>query len=177
MESFTKPKKQHAICLPLPLQSHINAMLKLAKILHFKGFHITFVNTEFNHQRLLNAVGSTSLKGFPDFRFETIPDGLPPSDINTFQDTPKLLDSISNNCLVPLINLIAKLNEASDDPRVSCIVADCCTSFALEAAKTIGIPGVIFLPVSPCVMANYLHCQVLIDKGLIPPIDKRTPAN
>ncbi|PIA36694.1 hypothetical protein AQUCO_03300125v1 [Aquilegia coerulea] len=152
-------------------------MLKLAKLLHFKGFHITFVNTEFNHQRLLNAVGSKSLEGLPDFRFKTIPDGLPPSDINTTQDILTLLESISKNCLVPLINLISKLNEESDDPRVSCIVADCTTSFALNASEKLGIPGVIFLPVSPCVMASYLHCQVLIDKGLIPPIDKRTPAN
>ncbi|KAF5185595.1 Udp-glycosyltransferase 85a8 [Thalictrum thalictroides] len=177
MESFTKPKKHHAICLPFPLQSHINAMLKLAKLLHFKGLHITFVNTEFNHQRLLNTVGYNALKGLPDFRFETIPDGLPPSDINTSQDILKILNSFSENCLVPLINLISKLNQVIDDPRVSCIVADSSTSFALEAAEKHGIPGVIFLPMSPCFMACYLHCQHLINKGLIPPIDKRTPEN
>jgi hypothetical protein len=28
-------------------------MLKLAKLLHARGFHVTFVNTEFNHRRLL----------------------------------------------------------------------------------------------------------------------------
>ena len=40
--------KPHAACIPAPGQSHIKAMLKLSKLLHHKGFHITFVNTEFN---------------------------------------------------------------------------------------------------------------------------------
>jgi hypothetical protein len=39
--------KAHAVCIPFPMQSHIKAMLKFAKLLHAKGFHITFVNTEF----------------------------------------------------------------------------------------------------------------------------------
>ncbi|KAF5191278.1 Udp-glycosyltransferase 85a8 [Thalictrum thalictroides] len=180
MESFIVAKKPHAVCIPLPFQSHINVMLKIAKLLHFKGFHITFVNTEFNHQRILKAEGADSLKGFPDFQFETIPDGLPPSDTNASQDTLELLHSISKNCLIPLHNLIAKLNEvsiSSDDPRVSCIVADCYTSFALEAAEKIGIPGILLWPMSTCTMMSYLHCQLLHDKGLLPPKDTRNSTN
>ncbi|RHN48828.1 putative 7-deoxyloganetin glucosyltransferase [Medicago truncatula] len=39
-------------CSPFPAQAHINPMLKLAKLLHFKGgFHVTFVHTEYNHKR------------------------------------------------------------------------------------------------------------------------------
>ncbi|KAJ1375850.1 UDP-glucuronosyl/UDP-glucosyltransferase [Sesbania bispinosa] len=83
-------KKPHAICIPYPAQGHITPMLKLAKLLHFRGFHITFVNTEFNHKRLLKSRGSDSLKGLPSFRFETIPDGLPESDVDASQDTPSL---------------------------------------------------------------------------------------
>ena len=51
-------------------------MLNLAKLLHQKGFYITFIHTEFNQRRLLKSGGSNSLDGLPDFRFETIPDGL-----------------------------------------------------------------------------------------------------
>ena len=40
-------------------------MLKLAKILNYKGFHITFVNTEYNQRRLLKSRGADSLKGLP----------------------------------------------------------------------------------------------------------------
>ncbi|KAM5586410.1 hypothetical protein ABKV19_005362 [Rosa sericea] len=72
--------KPHAVCIPLPAQSHIKAMLKLTKILHHRGFHITFVNTEFNHKRFLKSRGPNSLDGLPDFYFEAIPDGIPESD-------------------------------------------------------------------------------------------------
>ncbi|PIA34012.1 hypothetical protein AQUCO_03900124v1 [Aquilegia coerulea] len=180
MESFLLAKKPHAVCIPFPFQSHINSMLKIAKLLHFKGFHITFVNTEFNHQQLLKSGGPDSLKGFPDFQFETIPDGLPPSDINAPQDIASLIASITTNCLVPLHNLITKLNEASstsDYPRVSCIVADCYMSLTLEAAETFHIPGVLLWTMSPSILMSYLHCQLLAEEGLIPPKDKRNSTN
>ncbi|KAI5560036.1 hypothetical protein POPTR_016G020201v4 [Populus trichocarpa] len=74
--------KPHAVLIPLPFQSHIKSMLKLAKLLHHRGFHITFVNTEYNHRRLLKSRGPNSLNGLLDFRFENIPDGLPHSDID-----------------------------------------------------------------------------------------------
>ena len=32
-------------------KGHINPMLKLAKLLHHKGFYVTFVNTQYNHKR------------------------------------------------------------------------------------------------------------------------------
>jgi hypothetical protein len=48
-------------------------------VLHARGFYITFVNSEYNHRRLLRSRGADLLAGLDDFRFETIPDGLPPS--------------------------------------------------------------------------------------------------
>ncbi|KAG5526034.1 hypothetical protein RHGRI_032356 [Rhododendron griersonianum] len=79
MGSIRTSEKPHAVCIPYPAQGHINPMLNVAKLLHHKGFHITFVNTEYNHRRLLKSRGPHSLDGLPDFRYETIPDGLPPT--------------------------------------------------------------------------------------------------
>ncbi|KAH7566885.1 hypothetical protein JRO89_XS08G0248900 [Xanthoceras sorbifolium] len=81
-------------------------MMQLAKLLHSKGFHVTFVNTEFNHNRLIRSKGPDALKGLPDFRFETIPDGLPPSDRDATQDVRALCDSTRKNCWVPLVELV-----------------------------------------------------------------------
>ncbi|KAL0331041.1 UNVERIFIED_CONTAM: 7-deoxyloganetin glucosyltransferase [Sesamum angustifolium] len=83
-------KKPHAVLVPFPAQGHLNPFLKLAKLLHHRGFHITFVNSEFNHNRLLKSKGSTFLKNLPDFCFETFPDGLPPSDADATQSVPAL---------------------------------------------------------------------------------------
>lgn len=38
-------------------------MMRLAKLLHSRGFHVTFVNTEFNHTRLIRSKGPDSVKG------------------------------------------------------------------------------------------------------------------
>ena len=113
MGSISAGVKPHVVCFPGPLQGHINPMFKLAKLLHQKGFHVTFVNIEYNHKRLLRSRGHNSLDGFPGFHFETIPDGLPPSDADVSQGIPSLVESLPKTCLVPLCNLIPKLNYTS----------------------------------------------------------------
>ncbi|KAI3835906.1 hypothetical protein MKW92_025542 [Papaver armeniacum] len=164
-------KKIHVVCIPFPLQSHITSMMKLAKILHCRGVHITFVNTEFNHQRLLNTRGKDSLKGLPDFRFETIPDGLPPpTNPNATQDVLSLCVSTQANCLQPFRNLIEKLNSSADSnvPPVSCIVSDGSLSFTLQAAKEFGIPDMLYWPISFCAFICLLHFPHLVQRGLVP---------
>ena len=144
MGSIRAATKPHVVCVPVPLQGHITPMLKLAKLLHHKGFHVTFVNTEYNHNRLLRSRGPNSLDGLPDFHFETIPDGLPPSDADVSQDIPSLVKSTIKTCLLPLCNLISKLNATSSSnvPPVTSIVSDGCMSFTLDAADKFGIPCV-----------------------------------
>ncbi|XP_019152848.1 PREDICTED: 7-deoxyloganetin glucosyltransferase-like isoform X1 [Ipomoea nil] len=164
-------KKPHAVCVPYPAQSHINAMLKLAKLLHNKGFHITFVNTEFNHRRLQRSRGPESLRGLPSFRFETIPDGLPPSDVDATQDIPSLCVSTATTCLGPFKDLLARLNHtaaATNVPPVSCIVSDGIMSFTLAAAEELGIPDVLFWPISASGFMGVMHYSQLVDKGYTP---------
>ncbi|XP_073221391.1 7-deoxyloganetin glucosyltransferase-like isoform X2 [Cicer arietinum] len=91
-------KKPHAVLIPYPLQGHINPLFKVAKLLHLKGFHITFVNTEYNHKRLLNSKGPNSLDGFTDFNFETIPDGLTPMEAAEELALPIALFVPANAC-------------------------------------------------------------------------------
>ncbi|XP_058744584.1 7-deoxyloganetin glucosyltransferase-like [Vicia villosa] len=170
MASFGKTQnKPHVVCVPFPAQGHINPMLKLAKLLHFKGgFHVTFVNTEYNHKRFLKSRGPNSLNGLPSFRFETIPDGLPESDVDVTQDVPSLCDSTRKTCLPHLKKLISRLNNAVDIPPVTCMVADGVMSFALEAAQEISIPAVIFWTTSACGFMGYLQYRMLIEKGFTP---------
>ncbi|XP_020582382.1 7-deoxyloganetin glucosyltransferase-like [Phalaenopsis equestris] len=159
-------ENHHAVCIPYPAQGHMNPMLKLAKLLHSLGFHITFVLTEFNYNRLLRSQGPNSVKGLPDFRFETIPDGLPISEDDSTQDVPTLSESTTKNFLAPFCSLITKLNERS--PPVSCIVSDGVMTFTLDAAQAFGIPEVLFWTASACGYLAYLHYQHLLDRGIIP---------
>ncbi|CAL8997396.1 unnamed protein product [Prunus brigantina] len=162
-------EKPHAVCMPFPAQGHINPMLKLAKLLHFKGFHITFVNTEFIHKRLLKSQGPNSLNGLPIFRFEMIPDGLPPADANVAaQHMPSLCQSIRKHFLQPFRGLLSKLNSSPNSPPVTCVVSDGIMNFSLDAAQELGIPGVIFWTTSACAFMGYIQYGPLIQKGLVP---------
>ncbi|KAH7683484.1 7-deoxyloganetin glucosyltransferase protein [Dioscorea alata] len=165
MGSLSNEKKPHAVCIPYPAQGHVTPMLKLAKLLHSNGFHITFVNTHFNHKRLLKSRGVSSLSGVPGFDFKSIPDGLPPSNEDATQDVPALCESATNNFLAPFLDLLRNLNH---DPPVSCIVSDGVMSFTLDAAKQLGVPEVLFWTTSACGFMGYLHYQHLIDQGLVP---------
>ena len=170
MGSITAATKPHVVCVAYPLQGHINPMIKLAKLLHHKGFHVTFVNTEYNHKRLLRSRGPNALDGLPDFHFETITDGLPPVDADVSQDVPSLCDSTSKHSLVPLCNLLSKLNDTSSSnvPPVTCMVADGCMSFSLDAAEKFGIPIALFWTPSSCGVLSYMHYRHLVERGLIP---------
>ncbi|EFH65441.1 hypothetical protein ARALYDRAFT_476994 [Arabidopsis lyrata subsp. lyrata] len=161
-------QKRHAVCIPYPAQGHINPMLKLAKLLHARGFHVTFVNTDYNHRRILRSRGPHALEGLPSFRFETIPDGLPWTEVDAKQDMLKLIDSTINNCLAPFKELILRLNSGSDIPPVRCIVSDASMSFTIDAAEELKIPVVLLWTNSATALILYLHYQKLIEKEIIP---------
>nr|GEX74068.1 7-deoxyloganetin glucosyltransferase-like [Tanacetum cinerariifolium] len=141
-------------------------MLKLAKILHSKGFHITFVNTEYNQKRLQKSQGSI---GLPSFQFETIPDGLPPPEnLDVTQDIPSLLKSTSETCLKPFKKLLLKLNNTAGIPPVTSVVSDGVMSFTLDVAEELVIPEVLFWTTNACGFLAYADYITLKEKGLIP---------
>ncbi|XP_011010107.1 PREDICTED: 7-deoxyloganetin glucosyltransferase-like isoform X2 [Populus euphratica] len=161
MGSISKP---HVVMIPSSLQGHIKTMLKLAKLLHYKGFHITFVNTEFNHQRFLKSRGPDALDGLPHFRFETIPDGLPPSHIDSSQETIPLAMAVENNMLAPLKVLLAKL----DNPPITCLVSDVFLRFTITAAEELGLPVVMLVTMSACGYMGFKQLHDLKEKGFLP---------
>ncbi|GLT56728.1 hypothetical protein SLA2020_297490 [Shorea laevis] len=158
--------KPHAVCVPFPAQGHVTPLMQIAKLLYHRGFHITFVNTEFNHRRFIRSRGTDAAHGLPDFCFETIPDGLPPSDRDATQDVPPLCDSTRKNCLAPFLELLGKLN--SQVPSVTCVVCDGITGFGVRAAEALGIPAVQLWTASACGFMGYLQYSELSKRGIVP---------
>ncbi|XP_048432839.1 7-deoxyloganetin glucosyltransferase-like [Pyrus x bretschneideri] len=183
MDTKEVPKKPHAVCIPIPAQSHIKAMLKFAKLLHHRGFHITFVNTVFNHKRILRSLGPNSLDGLPDFRFEAIPDGLPDSDEDTTQDVILLADSVRKQYfLAPFRALLKKLNNdaisTTNNPPVTCIISDGSMSiFTITAAEEIEVPIVLFYTIAACSFMGCMQFRALVEKGLVPLKDESCLTN
>ncbi|KAL3736489.1 hypothetical protein ACJRO7_025436 [Eucalyptus globulus] len=170
-ESATKP---HAVCIPCPAQSHIGAMLKLAKLLHHKGFHISFVNTEFNHRRLARARGPEFANGtLSDFQFLTIPDGLPPSEADAIQDMQMLGDSMRNYMAGPFGDLVSSLGSNPSLPPVTCIVSDGFMAFTTSpAASKFGIPLIHLFPIPGCALMAVKQLRALEENGLAPLTDE-----
>ncbi|XP_027339307.1 7-deoxyloganetin glucosyltransferase-like [Abrus precatorius] len=170
MDLPSEIKKPHALLMPFPTQGHINPFLKLAKLLHTKGFHITFVNTEFNHKRLLKSRGPNALNGFPHFHFETLPDGLPLTNIDATQSISALCDSTRKYCFIPFCNLISKLNHtrSSVAPPVTCIISDGIMSFTIKASQQFGLPNMLFWTHSACAFMSFKECKNLMERGLTP---------
>ncbi|VVA92180.1 unnamed protein product [Arabis nemorensis] len=161
-------QKPHVVCVPYPAQGHINPMMKVAKLLYIRGFHVTFVNTVYNHNRLLRSRGPHALDGLPSFRFESIPDGLPETDVDVTQDITALCESTMKNCLTPFKELLRQINAGDDVPPVSCILSDGCMSFTLDAAEELGVPEVLFWTTSACGFMSYSHFYRFVEMGLSP---------
>ncbi|KAF8021262.1 hypothetical protein BT93_G1632 [Corymbia citriodora subsp. variegata] len=165
-------QRSHAVCIPAPFQSHIGAMLKLAKLLYTKGFYVSFVNTEYNHRRLLKSRGSRALNGFHGFQFLTITDGLPPTDADSSQDVMALCNAIRKNMSAPFSDLISNLNHNTSDsdvPLVTCIFSDGFISFATdEAAREFGIPNIHLWTIPACAFMGFKQYRTLREKGLTP---------
>ncbi|KAM3373198.1 hypothetical protein ACQJBY_019908 [Aegilops geniculata] len=177
----TPEKKPHAVLVPFPAQGHVTPMMKLAKVLHRNGFHVTFVNTEYNQRRLVRSRGPGAVAGLPGFRFATIPDGIPTSDADadgdTTQDPVSLCYYTMTTCLPHLKNLLRDLNGTVGAPPVSCVVGDGVMSFCVDAAVELGVPCALFWTASACGFMGYRNFRFLLDEGLTPLKDEEQVKN
>ncbi|OWM77188.1 hypothetical protein CDL15_Pgr028825 [Punica granatum] len=167
--------KPHAVCLPFSTQSHISAMVNLAKLLHHRCLYITFINTEFNYRRLLEAGDLRFLDNLPaGFQFMAIPDGLPPAQSNATQDIASLCQSARLFMGAPFCELIGKLNERAESvsgfPPVSCIMADSVMAYSADpASEEYRIPVVRLYTIAACALVKLMHLPKLKEKSSTPP--------
>ncbi|XP_031386056.1 7-deoxyloganetin glucosyltransferase-like isoform X3 [Punica granatum] len=171
-------EKPHAVLVPYPAQGHVNPLMQLAKLLHSRGFHITFVYTEYLRDRLVRVKGLGSVQGPPDFRFEAIPDGLPPSDNpDATQRTADVCGSTKKHSVAPFKQLLIRLNSTTDIPRVTCVISDTLMSFTVRVAQELGIFEVQFWTASACGLMGYNQYAELIRRGIVPLKDESDKSN
>ncbi|KAI8540048.1 hypothetical protein RHMOL_Rhmol09G0231200 [Rhododendron molle] len=147
------PLPPHVLIFPLPIQGHVNSMLKLAELLSLAAVHVTFLVSDFSHRRLLRHADIHSrFSRYPGFRFETISDGLPDDHPRAGERIMDIMPSIKN-VTGPLFKemMVATDCLRSEDRRpVTCIIADGVLSFAGDFALEKGILLVYFRTVSAC---------------------------
>ncbi|KAJ9562536.1 hypothetical protein OSB04_007696 [Centaurea solstitialis] len=166
----TTNKNPHVIFIPFPAQSHIKCMLKLATLLHHNGIRITFVNTDFNHKRLLTHSGSPFLHDGlrnPSFQFKTVPGGVPVPDngAEPVQTVEELSAYLMDNFLDSFLDLVDGL-----DAPPTCIVCDGFMTFtnAGYAAEKLRVPMMVYWTLSAVGFMGYYQAKVLTESGVIP---------
>lgn len=162
MEVLSRP---HAVMIPFAAQGHIKPMLEIAKMLSARGYYITFVNTEFIHEKMMKS--GLASHAMENFRFETIPDGLPPEHGRTLQ-IDELCTSLTKNGPAHFDKLIDKLKELSDVPPFTCIFHDGIVSWSQKTATRLGIPAICFWTTSACGFCIYISVPFLVEKGYVP---------
>ncbi|XLS81939.1 hypothetical protein HN51_047770 [Arachis hypogaea] len=114
---------KHVLVLPFPAQGHVNPLIHLSHKLVQHGCKVTFVNTEFNHKRVFNAMNGKEL-GPEDDRSDVA--GLIASMVRTM---PSYLEM--------LIRVINSRDGGSN--RIISIVCDTYMAWGLEIAQKLAI--------------------------------------
>lgn len=186
-----EPKPQ-VVAVPLTLQGHINPLMELCKKLAARGFSISFINSDLNHQRMLhslnisvkeekqqqqdNDVLSSSVALFEeeglDFRLLSLGDGGGLINKEETRDTrPPDVEKLVREVLAPgfreaLQRLMDRLVE--DEARsLLCIISDMRLAFTQDIAHKLGIPRVAFWTQSAASFATNL----IFSNGYRPPPD------
>ncbi|CAK9171804.1 unnamed protein product [Ilex paraguariensis] len=82
----------HVLIFPLPFQSPVNYMFKIAELLCLSGFHITILLTDYIYNRLQrHFTFHYRFQNYPWLNLETISDGLPADDSHF---VARVLDSL-----------------------------------------------------------------------------------
>ncbi|PKU67435.1 UDP-glycosyltransferase 85A5 [Dendrobium catenatum] len=165
MADENQQQEAHVLIFPCPLQGHITAMLRLAEALSFAdGFIISFLNTEHNN-RLLNRF---SLR--PNFRFLSIPDGLPEDCPRSLPHITELLNSLRTHSIDYFHSLLLAGGRRDPNgwPPVTCLIVDGVLPFAMDAAQALGIPVIVFQTISASALWICVRFPQMIQAGELP---------
>ncbi|OIT05832.1 PREDICTED: UDP-glycosyltransferase 83A1-like [Nicotiana attenuata] len=153
----------HIVAIPYPAQGHVLPLMELSLWLVKEGCKITFVNSEFNHKRVIKAL-SENKDVQKKISLVSIPDGLGAEEDRT--DLKKLTEAIAEVMPGKLEEVIKMINE-SDENGVSCVIVDENMGWALGVAEKLNIRRVAFWPAAAATLASLFSVSKLIDDGII----------
>ncbi|KAH7554495.1 hypothetical protein JRO89_XS12G0225500 [Xanthoceras sorbifolium] len=152
----------HILAIPFPAQGHVIPLLELSQCLVKHGYKVTFVNTDYNHKRVVNAMEENSCMG-DQIQLVSISDGMEPwEDKNQLG---KLSESMLRTMPGKLQELIEKINREGD--KIACVIGDGNTGWVMEVAKKLNIRRAAFWPAAMALLALSFSIPKLIDDGII----------
>ena len=152
------------LVLPYPAQGHVKPLMLFSHKLAQNGFKITFVNSDFNHERVLNARVDDQMASKIDL--VSIPDGLGPEDDR--DEIGQLCKAILETMPAKLEELIQNINDESDEnSKITCVLADAHMGWAMEVAEKMGIRRAVIWPASAAVFLLELSIPTMILDGIL----------
>ncbi|KAK6155023.1 hypothetical protein DH2020_009271 [Rehmannia glutinosa] len=166
--SLIQVRDRHVAAYSQPIQilaqGHVIPMLEFSRWLAKHGIKVTFVNTEFNHKRILKSLSeSDNIREV--LTMVSIPDGMEPWEDR--RDLAKITEAIFRVPPVKLESLIVKINEEEGGDKITCVIADATMAWALEVAEKLGIRRAAFWTAAAAVLAVSLNIPKLISDGIM----------
>ncbi|KAK4490739.1 hypothetical protein RD792_001442 [Penstemon davidsonii] len=155
--------KPHVLAIPYPAQGHVIPLMEVAQRLANSGIRVTFVNTEFNHERVIKAFSQTG-SVHELIELVSVPDGL--ESLEDRNDHGKVAATILKIMPGNLEILIEKINRNESD-EIICVLADIYMGWAMEVAEKFGIKKAAFLPASVAMLALTINAEKLLDDGIV----------
>uniref|UniRef100_A0A1J3CWA5 UDP-glycosyltransferase 83A1 n=1 Tax=Noccaea caerulescens TaxID=107243 RepID=A0A1J3CWA5_NOCCA len=158
--------RPHVLVIPYPAPGHVLPLMSLSRYLAKQGIQITFINTVFNHNRIINSLSKSSSHDYlgDQMKLVLIPDGL--------EDSPEernIPGKLSESVLRFMPNKVEELIERmiGESTIISCVVADQSLGWAIEVAAKFEIRRAAFCPAAAASMVLGFSIQKLVDDGLI----------
>ncbi|XP_037438423.1 UDP-glycosyltransferase 83A1-like [Triticum dicoccoides] len=157
MAAAAAQAQPRVMVLPFPAQGHVIPLMELSRKLVEHGLEIDFVNTEFNHGRVLQALAEDgAIPG--GVHMLSIPDGLGPADDHT--DIGALVKGLP-------AAMSGRLEEMIRSRKTNWMIADVSMSWALDLATTVGVRVALFSTYSAAVFALRMNLPKLIEDGVV----------
>uniref|UniRef100_A0A803P1L9 7-deoxyloganetic acid glucosyltransferase n=2 Tax=Cannabis sativa TaxID=3483 RepID=A0A803P1L9_CANSA len=175
MEMNQRPQTiPRVLIFPMPAQGHVSPMLKLAEVLAMSGLHVTFLNSDHIHNRLIKYTDmETRFSKYPEFLFRTIWDGLEEDHPRTGESVWDIMFSMNEKTKPVLREMLVSGQLGSGaSPYVTYMITDgLFGGFTLDVAEELGIPCVHFRTTSSCCFWSYFFFPLLAHSGQIPITD------
>ncbi|KAK9116473.1 hypothetical protein Sjap_015420 [Stephania japonica] len=155
----------HVLVIPFPAQGHVKPLMELSHRLVKHGIKVTFLNSKFNHKRIVLAMSAKGDEEVGKISFAALPDGLGPEDDRSNQG--KLGEALWNVMPKHLEEFIKKINNDSTETKIKHVIADWSVTWAIEVAAKMGIPIAAYWPASGAFISKLFHVPKFIEDRII----------
>ncbi|KAI9082455.1 hypothetical protein K1719_035598 [Acacia pycnantha] len=159
--------KPHVLVIPYPVQGHVIPLMELSLCLVKHGIKVSFVNTKYNHERIMSSFEEGSDIG-SKLSLVWIADGSDSAE-NNAKKKPVSTGEVLKHMPGKVEELIDCLinNDSESNEKISCVLADQSIGWALDIAEKKGIRRAAFCPAAAAQLVHAFSIPKLIESGII----------